>query len=157
LNEKNMSEKTTPKKSLPYVPRARRRPERVMLAAFVLMLGIAAYQFYTEGYAVLIGSAEESGGDDGKMVRQRCTYFTGADKVITHMFRAASDSRGKGKCAFLTKLNKPAQDNPYEITIPGAKTIPFGEQKAPAPTGPPAAPEAATPAAATPEAGPPKP
>ena len=92
----------------PYVPMARRRPERVMLAAFILMLGIAGYQFYMEGYAVLIGSAEESGGDDAKMVRQRCTYFTGAEKVITHIFRAASDSRGKGKCAFLTKLNKPA-------------------------------------------------
>jgi hypothetical protein len=144
-----MSEKTPPKKPLPYV-RPRRRPERVMLAAFVLMLGIASYQFYTEGYAVLIGSAEESGGDDGKMVRQRCTYFTGLDKVITHMFRAASDSRGKGKCAFLTKLNKPAQDNPYEITIPGARTIPFGQQKMPAPDGPavpPAVPEAAPPAA----------
>ena len=93
-----MSEKKTPAKPVPYVALSRRRPERAMLAAFILMLGVAAYQFYTEGYAVLIGSAEESGGDDGKMVRQRCTYFTGTDKVITHMFRpAATDAKSKSK------------------------------------------------------------
>jgi hypothetical protein len=103
-------------------------------------LGVAAYQFHTEGYAVLIGSAEESGGEDGKMVRQRCSYFTGTEKVITHMFRAASDSRGKAKCAFLTKLNKAPQDNPYEITIPAARTIPTGPPvPAPAPDAPPPA------------------
>ncbi|MHB1205883.1 MAG: hypothetical protein ACYCZX_09965 [Rhodospirillaceae bacterium] len=148
-----MTEKTPPTKPYPpYIPMSRRRPERVMLAAFILMLGIAGYQFYTEGYAVLIGSAQESGGEDGKMVRQRCTYFTGTEKFITHMFRAASDSRGKSSCAFLTKLPKPAQENPYEITIPGVRTIPFGEQKMPAPKVPatpvpevPAAPPAAEP------------
>ena len=127
----------TEKKPLPPLPMARRRPERVMLAAFILMLGIAGYQFYSEGYGVRIGSAEEPSTGESKMVRLSCTYFTGTTKIITHVMRAPSDSRGNASCGFLTKLPKIKPEDPYEITIPGARTIPFGPQKGDIPPGPP--------------------
>lgn len=141
-----MSEKK-PAAKKPPLPMARRRPERVMLASFILMLGIIGYQFVTEGYAVLIGSDREAPAGDAKLVRLSCIYFTGTEKVISHVMRAASDDRTKAGCAFFTKLPK-MKDDPYEI-IPGERTIPIGPKAEPPPV-----PAAVPPA---PAAEPPKP
>ena len=150
--------KPADKKPLPPLSRARRRPERALLAAFILMLGIAAYQFNTEGYGVLIGSAQESSEGSSKMVRLSCTYFTGTEKFISHVMRVASDARAGAKCGFFTKLPKVKEENPYEITIPGGKTIPFGPQKGEAPPAPPSgALPKDTPPTDAPPAEPPKP
>ncbi len=130
-------QKPSEKKPLPAMSRARRRPERAMAAAFILMLGVAAYQFNSEGYGFLIGSAEETSDGSSKMMRLSCTYFTGTDKFISHVMRAASDTRFGGKCGFFTKLPKLKQENPYEITIPGERVIPIGPQKSEAPPAPP--------------------
>ncbi len=112
-----------------------------MLASLILMLGIAAYQFKTEGYAFLIGSAREEPAGESKLVRLSCTYFTGTDKVITHVMRAESDEKTKAGCGFFTKLPK-IKNDPYEI-IPGEKTIPIGPPKSETP--PPEPPAAETP------------
>ncbi|MBX7199436.1 MAG: hypothetical protein K1X51_08645 [Rhodospirillaceae bacterium] len=120
---------------------ARRRPERVMLASFILMLGIAAYQFNTEGYGVLIGSDRAQPEGESKLVRLSCTYFTGTEKVITHVMRAGSDDKSKAGCGFFTKLPK-VKNDPYEI-IPGEKSIPIGPAKSAPPPELPAVPSAA--------------
>ena len=126
-----------------------------MLASFVLMLGIAGYQFYSEGYGVLIGSMREQPEGESKLVRLSCTYFTGTEKVITHVMRLVSDDKSKASCSFFNKLPK-LKNDPYEI-IPGEKTIPMGprdnvpkiELKGEAPEGEtPAAPKTEPPAAA---------
>jgi hypothetical protein len=141
--------KPAEKKPLPPLrPMARRRPERVMAASFVLMLGIAGYQFYTEGYGVLIGSAHEQQEGESKLVRLSCTYFTGTEKVITHVMRLVSDEKSKASCSFFNKLPK-VKNDPYEI-IPGEKTIPMGppkvELKGQAPDAPASPPSEAAPA-----------
>lgn len=120
---------------------ARRRPERVMLASFILMLGVAAYQFNTEGYGVLIGSDRAQSEGESKLVRLSCTYFTGTEKVITHVMRAAADDKSKAGCGFFTKLPKMKND-PYEI-VPGERSIPIGPAKGDTPQSPPLAPSAA--------------
>lgn len=140
-----MSDKKSEKKpaAKPPLPMARRRPERVVLASLILMLGIAAYQFKTEGYAVLIGSDREEPAGESKLVRLSCTYFTGTEKVITHVMRAGSDDRSKAGCGFFTKLPK-VKNDPYEI-IPGERSIPVGPPKSEPPPVPAAEPPAAEP------------
>jgi hypothetical protein len=133
-----MSDKK-PAEKRPPLPMARRRPERVMLAAFILMLGIAAYQFNTEGYGVLIGSDREEPQGEAKLVRLSCTYFTGTEKFIAHVMRAATDARSKAGCGFFTKLPK-IKNDPYEI-IPGERTIPIGPSASPPPVPPAEAPK----------------
>ncbi len=139
-----MSEKK-PADKKPPLPRARRRPERVMLASFILMLGIAAYQFNAEGYGVLIGSGREEPAGEAKLMRLSCTYFTGTEKFITHVMRPASDGRGNAKCGFFTKLPK-VKNDPYEI-IPGERSIPIGPPK----SAPPPVPSAEPPPAEAPK------
>ena len=114
--------KTTPPNTTPPMsPRRRRRPERVLGVAVILMVVLGAYQFHAQGYAFLIGSQEEPSPPDSKMTLMRCSYFTGTEKIINHTMRPSSDSRGKPTCPFTVKLNlNPAQNpNPYEIDIPG--------------------------------------
>lgn len=140
MSDKKSEKKPAAKK--PPLPMARRRPERVVLASVILMLGIAAYQFKTEGYAVLIGSAREEPAVESKLVRLSCTYFTGTEKVITHVMRAGSDDKSRAGCGFFTKIPK-VKNDPYEI-IPGEKSIPVGPKSEPPPV-PPAEPPATEP------------
>jgi hypothetical protein len=156
MSETKPKEKKAP---APLRPMPRRRPERVMLASFILMLGIAGYQFYSEGYGILIGSTREQPEGDSKLVRLSCTYFTGAEKVITHVMRLQTDDKSKASCSFFNKLPK-VKNDPYEI-IPGEKSIPLGppkvELKGGAPEGEtPPAPKSDTPSG-SPSDAPPKP
>ena len=92
---------------------------RVLLAILAAAI-LAAVGLHNAGYALLIGSGgtpadvENAPANSGPaadaptktgMVRLRCTYFTGTEKVITHIWRSADSTVGAGRCPLTIKLD----------------------------------------------------
>lgn len=72
----------------------------LLLAAAV----IAFAGFRDAGYALLIAGGGVAGEASNGMVRLRCTYFTGSEKVITHIVRKSDDAGGVRSCPLVRKL-----------------------------------------------------
>jgi len=84
-------------------PRPRIVRKVVFAVLAVAILGVAGLQ--NAGYAVLIATGAAGDVKNG-MVQVSCTYFTGTEKVISHVTRSASNAGGSGRCAIITRLPK---------------------------------------------------
>lgn len=77
-----------------------------VLAVFVfLALIIGLGGLHKAGYAIL-SSGGSSRADAGTgMAMLSCTYFTGTEMVINHIFRKPSGDEDKARCPVFTKLS----------------------------------------------------
>ncbi len=81
---------------------------RRLLLAAVAAAVIGGIGLHSAGYAVLIASGSEGAAESGPtangMARLRCIYFTGTEKVITHILRKAEDGAPRAACPLTRKL-----------------------------------------------------
>lgn len=106
----------------------------VLLAGVVGIVGLRG-----EGWALLIGSetppAPATTAEPQKLVRVDCTYFTGTERVISHVWRTAEESK-KG-CPLVNKIGKagPMMPGPSDVGAPDI-VIPLPSAPAAAPAVP---------------------
>ena len=108
----------------------------VLLAVLIVLMG--GYSAYQNGYAVLVGGVLSPETTSGTMASLTCTYFTGTEKVISHVMRPSSDSGRSSYCPVFTKLPKPG---PFADDM----NIPLPHQPLPGPEAAPAVPATPTP------------
>ena len=79
---------------------------RKVVAAVLALAIIGIYALHEAGYALLIEGGGSAAELNNGMVRLRCTYFTGTEKVITHISRSAQGGAGAIRCPLTTKLDR---------------------------------------------------
>ncbi len=74
---------------------------------FIMMAIIGIVEAHISGYAVLIGSTQIEGATAELKVRS-CTYFTGSEKVITHISESVRSPATKSRCSLIYKVLTPS-------------------------------------------------
>ena len=111
---------------------------KIIIAALLAgLVGIVAAR--NDGYAVLIGSQTPPPAADVKnLTRLDCTYFTGTERVISHVWRKTEEA--KDGCPWVNKVGKAAP------MVPGPNDVGAPDIVIPLPSAPLAAPSAPAPA-----------
>ena len=126
--------------------RMRRMIVRKVVLLLVLVIVMGGYSAHQAGYAILIGGAISGETTSGGMAHLNCTYFTGTEKVISHIMRPVGDSGRPTHCPLATKLPKrgplsddmsiplPRQPLPSQDAVPQTPSSNSAPNPVPAPT-----------------------
>ena len=119
---------------------ARLRASSSRKIVIVVLLGavVGVVAMRNEGYALLIESATPPAPtptDVKYLVRMDCTYFTGTERVITHVWRKAEES--KSGCPWVNKVGRGGliMPGPGDVGAPDI-VIPMPMPLTPAPAAP---------------------